>query len=110
MLVAKRSRETGLQALVKDTQVKRLEGPTPAAMVDRHVARTAGAAALGGLVLGLMLALLLDLFDDSIKTPAEAEAELEHPLLGIMMQIPQPQRAPPARRTPIPRSRAPSTS
>ena len=40
-----------------------------------------------------MLALLLDLFDDSIKTPAEAEAELEHPLLGIMMQIPQPQRA-----------------
>jgi capsular exopolysaccharide synthesis family protein len=36
-----------------------------------------------------MLALLLDLFDDSIKTPAEAESELKHPLLGIMMQIPQ---------------------
>ena len=92
MLVAKRSRETGLQALVKDTQVKRLEGPTPAAMVDRHIASTAGAAALGGLVLGLILALLLDLFDDSLKTPAEAEAELDHPLLGIMMQIPLPAR------------------
>ena len=93
MLVAKRSRETGLQALVKDTQVKRLEGPSPAAMVDRHIISSASTAALAGLVLGLVLALLLDLFDDSIKTPAEAEAELDHPLLGIMMQIPQAQRA-----------------
>ncbi|HEY1584315.1 MAG TPA: polysaccharide biosynthesis tyrosine autokinase, partial [Polyangia bacterium] len=94
MLVAKRSRETGLQALVKDTQVKRLEGPSPAGVVDRHIVSSAAAAALAGLVLGLILALLLDLFDDSIKTPAEAEAELDHPLLGIMMQIPLPQRAP----------------
>jgi polysaccharide biosynthesis transport protein len=93
-LVAKRGHETALQAMIKDTQVKRLEGPTPAAMVDRQISRTAGGAALGGLLLGLMLALLLDLFDDSIKTPAEAESELKHPLLGIMMQIPLPQRAP----------------
>ena len=88
MLVAKRSRETALQALVKDSQVKQLEGPSPAAMVDRRVWRSTGIALLGGLVLGLLLALLLDLLDDSIKTPAEAEAELKHPLLGIMMQIP----------------------
>ena len=88
MLVAKRSRETALQALVKDSQVKRLEGPTAAMMVDRHIARSTGGAALAGLFLGLMLALMLDLFDDSIKTPAEAESELKHPLLGIMMQIP----------------------
>jgi capsular exopolysaccharide synthesis family protein len=88
MLVSKRSRETGLQALVKDSQVKRLEGPTPAGTVDRHVLRSVGFAALAGFVLGLMLALFLDLLDDSIKTPAEAEAELSHPLLGIMMQIP----------------------
>jgi succinoglycan biosynthesis transport protein ExoP len=88
MLVAKRSRETALQALVKDSQVKRLEGPTPASTVDRHVLRTTGIAAFAGIMLGLMLALLLDLLDDSIKTPAEAESELKHPLLGIMMQIP----------------------
>jgi len=94
LMVAKRSRETSLQALIKDTQVKRLEGPSPATMVDRRVARTAGVAALGGLMLGLVLALLLDLFDDSIKTPAEAESELDHPLLGIMMQIPQAHRTP----------------
>ena len=89
LLVARRSRETELQALVKDTQVKRLEGPTPAAMVDRHVPRSTGMAALVGLILGVLLALLLDLLDDSIKTPAEAESELSHPLLGIMMRIPQ---------------------
>jgi capsular exopolysaccharide synthesis family protein len=88
MMVAKRSRETALQAMVKDSQVKRLEGPTPAATVDRYVARTTGIAALVGFILGLALALLLDLLDDSIKTPAEAETELKHPLLGIMMQIP----------------------
>jgi capsular exopolysaccharide synthesis family protein len=88
MLVARRSRETALQALVKDSQVKRLEGPTPATTVDRHVVRVIGVAVLVGLLFGLLLALALDLFDDSIKTPAEAESELQHPLLGIMMQIP----------------------
>ncbi|MCU1276706.1 MAG: capsular exopolysaccharide family protein, partial [bacterium] len=93
MMVARRGRETALQALVKDSQVKRLEGPTAAAMVDRHIPRALGGAALGGLLLGLMLALLLDLFDDSIKTPAEAESELKHPLLGIMMQIPHAVRS-----------------
>ncbi|MGZ3429400.1 MAG: CpsD/CapB family tyrosine-protein kinase, partial [Polyangia bacterium] len=64
-------------------------GPTTASTVDRHVVRSTGIAAFGGLLLGLILALLLDLFDDSIKTPAEAESELKHPLLGIMMQIPR---------------------
>ena len=92
MLVAKRSRETGLQALVRDSQVRRLEGPTPAARVDRHVTRAVGTATLAGLMLGLVLAFLLDLLDDSIKTPAEAESELKHPLLGIMMQIPHASR------------------
>ena len=89
-LVSKRSRETALQAQLKESNLRWLDGPSPAAAVSRQIARQTAAAALVGLVLGLLLALGLDLLDDSIKTPAEAERELEQPLLGVMMQIPAP--------------------
>lgn len=92
-LVSKRGRETALQALLKQSYVKRLEGPTPAAVVSRHVAERTLMALGVALVLGIVLALLLDLLDDSLKTPAEAERELQQPLLGLMMQIPLPPAA-----------------
>ena len=91
-MVAKRGRETGLQALLKQSYVKRLDGPSPGTVVSRHVLRQTAVAALAGLILGLLLALFIDLLDDSLKTPAEAERELKQPLLGLMMQIPLPPR------------------
>jgi succinoglycan biosynthesis transport protein ExoP len=86
-LLSKRQRETELQSMIKQSFLKRLDGPSPAAVVSRNVAMQGGGAVLLGLFLGLLLALLVDLLDDSLKTPAEAERELEQPLLGIMMHI-----------------------
>jgi capsular exopolysaccharide synthesis family protein len=86
-LVSKRQRETELQSLIKQSFLKRLDGPSPAAVVSRDVPKQGAVALLVGLLLGLVLALLVDLLDDSLKTPAEAERELAQPLLGIMMHI-----------------------
>jgi polysaccharide biosynthesis transport protein len=86
-MVAKRQRETELQSLIRQSFVKRLDGPSPASMVSRGIPLHTGTAALVGILLGLVLALLVDFLDDSLKTPAEAERELEQPLLGIMMHI-----------------------
>jgi polysaccharide biosynthesis transport protein len=89
-LVSKRGRETALQALLRQSYVKRLDGPTLPAVVSRRVVQQTATAIGIALLLGIVLALLLDLLDDSLKTPAEAERELKHPLLGLMMQIPLP--------------------
>lgn len=89
-MVARRGRETALVSLLKESYVKKLDGPTPPAMVSRRVPAQTAMALLAGFVLGLALALLIDLLDDSLKTPAEAERELKQPLLGLMMQIPLP--------------------
>jgi capsular exopolysaccharide synthesis family protein len=86
-LVSKRQRETELQATIKQSFLKRLDGPSAAAEVSRNIAAHGAAALLVGLLLGLVLALIVDLLDDSLKTPAEAERQLEQPLLGIMMHI-----------------------
>jgi capsular exopolysaccharide synthesis family protein len=89
-LVSKRQRETELQSLIKQSFVKLLDGPSPAAEVSRNLSSRGAGALLIGLVLGLILALGVDLLDDSLKTPVEAERELQQPLLGIMMHIDTP--------------------
>ncbi|MDB4965757.1 MAG: Capsular exopolysaccharide family protein [Myxococcales bacterium] len=89
-MVAKRGRETALMSLLRESYVKRLDGPSPPSTVSRRVTAQTAIALLAGFVLGLALALLIDLLDDSLKTPAEAERELKQPLLGLMMQIPLP--------------------
>lgn len=92
-LVSRRGRETALQALLKQSYAKRLDGPSPPAKVPRRVVQQTGTAVLVALIIGVVLALLLDFLDDSLKTPAEAERELKQPLLGLMMQIPLPATA-----------------
>jgi capsular exopolysaccharide synthesis family protein len=86
-LVSKRQRETELQSLIKQSFLKRLDGPSPAAVVSRNVPKQSALGLVAGLFVGLVLALLIDLLDDSLKTPAEAERELTQPLLGIMMHV-----------------------
>jgi capsular exopolysaccharide synthesis family protein len=87
-LVAKREREAELQAAVKDTYVKRLDGPSEPVSLGRSAARDLTLFCFIGILLGLLAALVLDLLNDSIKSPFEAERDLEQPLLGIMMSIP----------------------
>lgn len=92
-MVATRSHETQLQSLVRATFVRRLDGPSDGALIGRNLPRNVGMAILIGLVLGVALAIGVDLLDDSVKSPVEAERELEQPLLGIMMSIPAPRAA-----------------
>ena len=47
-LVSKRQRETELQSMIKQSFVKRLDGPSPAAVVSRNVGMQGGGAALLG--------------------------------------------------------------
>jgi polysaccharide biosynthesis transport protein len=89
-LVAKRQRETELQASIRQSYVRRLDGPSPAGAVSRNLARNLFMSVVLGLALALGLVLLIDLLDDTLKTPLEAEREFKQPLLGIMMSIPSP--------------------
>jgi capsular exopolysaccharide synthesis family protein len=90
-LVAKRQKETELQALVKQTYLRPLDSALrPSVPIKPSLRQNVLVGILAGLLLGCALAVTLDMLDDTVRSPTDAEHMLPQPVLGVLMSIPVP--------------------
>jgi capsular exopolysaccharide synthesis family protein len=90
-MVARRLKETQLQALVRQTYVRPLDAAVrPLLPVRPSLRRNLSVGLLVGFLVGMLLALLLEVADDTVRSPRDVERRLAQPLLGVMMSIPVP--------------------
>ncbi len=87
-MVLERTRETDLTRMMNFNNVRVVDDATePKAPVRPNVPMNVAAGAAAGLFLGILAALAREWSDRSIKTPADVEAHLGVPCIGLLPEI-----------------------